>query len=70
MARALERIGTRLTDAAPLARIGTLIPHPRVAASMRRGADAATNELFTDIETAPDGGPMVCVPRLRLCLGA
>lgn len=67
--RALARIGTRLSDATPLAIVGTLLPHPQIAASRRRCANASTNELFTDIQAAPDRGPPVCVPRLRLCLG-
>lgn len=48
---------------------GTRCPHPEVAASVRRCARAATNELFTDIETAP-AAPDVRVPRLRLCASA
>lgn len=45
-------------------------PQPQPAAARRRCHHAATNELFTDIEGAPDhpcAMPEVHTPRLRLC---
>ena len=62
--RALRALATSF-DPAPT---GASHAHPLAAASTRRCQNAATNELFTDIEASPPPAPRVQVPRLRLCL--